>query len=603
MKMLCVDGNSVLNRAFYAIKLLTTKDGKYTNAIFGFLNVLLKLLDQYSPDGVAVAFDLKAPTFRHKMYDGYKATRKGMPDELASQMTPLKNIIEALGFKTVSCCGYEADDLLGTFARSCRESGDECYIATGDRDSLQLVGDGVCVLLTTTQLGRGETQLVDENGVQDKYGVTPRQLIEVKALMGDSSDNIPGVAGVGEKTALALIQKFKTLDGVYAEIDDESIKSGVRQRLKNGREMAYLSRKLAEIDCAVPIDAKPESYRRSHGDPAQAALLLSSLEMHTLIKKFGLDEAAAATPPEDKKELQIPQIDLIAMDIGSISDSIGICAMQLDGKWLCSMQGRAYSAGDEALRTLLESGADKRVYGSKRLYHAAADAGISARSISFDVLLAAYLLNPSSHVYDIEETAREYAVTPEFICESAPALGVLSPLCDKLASLLDERGMRSLHDDIELPLARVLAEMEQEGFLVDREGIRSFGEELDGIIRAELADVFSLAGREFNLNSPKQLAQVLFDELGLPSGKKTKSGFSTNAEVLEGLREEHEIIDHILNYRTHAKLKSTYVDGLLAAADSEGRVHTDFVQTETRTGRISSLEPNLKKIPERTEID
>ena len=603
MKLLAIDGNSLLNRAFYAIKLLTTKDGQYTNAIFGFLNTLAKISDRVNPDAVAVAFDLKSPTFRHKMYDQYKGTRKGMPPELAAQMAPLKDILAALGYKTVSCEGYEADDILGTLGRLSREQGAECFIATGDRDSLQLIGGGVHVLLTTTQMGKGETTEMDEAAVFEKYGVTPPQLIEVKALMGDSSDNIPGVGGVGEKTALALIQKFGTLDAVYENLDDVAIKPAVRQRLERDKETAYLSRALAEICTAVPIDGDLTHYVRAEGDPALAVQMLSRLEMHSLIKKLHIDDAAAPSSGSTAKTIDsaAPTIEISAFN-GAVLDERELYLMPSGAEVIAASKDGVCSASGGNITKLLSCGATKYCAGSKRLFRAALDAGVRAVGIVFDSELAAYLLSPTSSGYAAADVASEYGIAPEFRCPSDPDISYMRPLCKRLGELLKEQGMQKLHDEIELPLARVLAKMEKEGFLIDREGIAAFGVELEEEMRRRHAEIMQLAGHEFNINSPKQLGEVLFVELGLPAGKKTKTGYSTGAEVLEGLRYEHPIVDNILQYRAHAKLKTTYIDGLLAAADENGRIHSDFVQTETRTGRISSREPNLQNIPVRTEL-
>ncbi len=613
MKLLCVDGNSILNRAFYAIKLLTTKDGRYTNAIYGFMNILLKLTEQYAPDATAIAFDLRAPTFRHKMYDGYKATRKGMPDELAEQMPPLKELLGLLGYRIVTCEGYEADDILGTFAAACRASGDDCYIATGDRDSLQLIGGPVRVLLTTTKFGRGETEELGEDEVRERYGVSPRQLIEVKALMGDSSDNIPGVAGVGEKTALELIRRFGTLDGVYEQLNSPEIKPGVRAKLERDRETAYLSRALAEINCAAPIDANPADYLPGSGDPQGAARLLGELEMHSLSARLGLrvqnaDRSDGQTaldgfshPQRAQAGPEADKIEILPLRPQTLDGLREVYVAVIGQEVYCAAQRRAWLAQGDALRALLEREIPKYCYDAKALFHRAIELGAEPRGIRFDLKLAAYLLSPASANYLLGNLTDEYGVRPLFGCE-ADCLGAVEPLCKKLGALLDAQGMRALHDEIELPLAQVLAEMEQAGFMLDVAGVRAFGEELAGMVEQEQQAVWQIIGSQINLNSPKQLGEALFDTLGLPAGKKTKSGYSTNAETLEKLRGVHPVIDHILRYRTYQKLNSTYVEGLLKAVDETGRIHTEFKQTETRTGRISSREPNLQNIPVRTEL-
>ena len=596
MKLLVLDGNSIVNRAFYGIKLLTTKDGRYTNAIYGFMNILLNLLKEVQPDEVAIAFDLKVPTFRHKMYDGYKATRKGMPEELAQQMPVLKELLADLGFVMVSKEGYEADDILGTLSAAAAARGDECYLATGDRDSLQLVNDHVTVLLAATRMGRSETVVMDKAAVEEKYGVSPKQLIEVKSLMGDTSDNIPGVAGVGEKTALALIQKFGSLAGVYENIDDSAIKPGVRTKLTTHKEDAELSRKLAEIDCAIPVDTAPGTYKRGEGDAAAAAGLLAELEIHSLAPRLGLDgvtpKAAAPAP-----ELAAVEPDVLPM----IPEGRYDLAQEGEG-WYAVQENAVYPLDEAALVRLLDSGATLRVFDAKPLYHLALAGGGEGKSIVFDAKLAAYLLNPAASSYTVENLTAEYGIQPAFRCEAAPLAGVLAGLYDALDAKVTEEGMDRLLAEVELPLALVLADMERTGMLVDREGLVAFGEKMKQELEGCLARIYEQVGYEFNVNSPKQLGEALFVKLGLPPRKKTKSGYSTNAETLESLRSEHPVIDDILQYRTYQKLNSTYVEGLLKVIGPDGRMHSTFNQTEARTGRLSSSEPNMQNIPIRTPL-
>ena len=596
MKLLVLDGNSIVNRAFYGIKLLTTKDGRYTNAIYGFMNILLNLLKEVQPDEVAIAFDLKAPTFRHKMYDGYKATRKGMPEELAQQMPVLKELLADLGFVMVSKEGYEADDILGTLSAAAAARGDECYLATGDRDSLQLVNDHVTVLLAATRMGRSETVVMDKAAVEEKYGVSPKQLIEVKSLMGDTSDNIPGVAGVGEKTALALIQKFGSLAGVYENIDDSAIKPGVRTKLTTHKEDAELSRKLAEIDCAIPVDTAPGTYKRGEGDAAAAAGLLAELEIHSLAPRLGLDgvtpKASAPAP-----ELAAVEPDVLPM----IPEGRYDLAQEGEG-WYAVQENAVYPLDEAALVRLLDSDATLRVFDAKPLYHLALANGGEGKSIVFDAKLAAYLLNPAASSYTVENLAAEYCIQPAFRCEAAPLAGVLAGLYDALDTKVTEEGMDRLLAEVELPLALVLADMERTGMLVDREGLVAFGEKMKQELEGCLARIYEQVGYEFNVNSPKQLGEALFVKLGLTPGKKTKSGYSTNAETLESLRNESPVIDDILQYRTYQKLNSTYVEGLLKVIGPDGRMHSTFNQTEARTGRLSSSEPNMQNIPIRTPL-
>lgn len=596
MKLLCLDGNSIVNRAFYGIKLLTTKDGRYTNGIVGFMNILQKLQSDESPDAVAIAFDLKAPTFRHKMFADYKGTRHGMPQELADQMPVLKQLLTALGYRLVTAEGFEADDILGTLAAACRAAGDECVIATGDRDSLQLVAPGVRVLLAGTAMGRSITTNMDEAAVTEKYGVTPHALIQVKALMGDASDNIPGVKGVGEKTATALIAKFGDLDGVYAHLDDASIKPAMREKLVRDKEQAYLSRTLAEIVTNAPVPLAAADYKKAAPDRQAALSILTGLEMYTTIEKLGLLEQGEPLPqaPAAQALEQVTPAPLEQPLSGSV------CLAPYAGGFVV-VQGQAVYTADpesEALLALLQDEAvEKRCYDSKPLYALCP----GAKHIVLDALLAAYLLNPAAKGYDVVHLAAAYGVTPAFDCAVEPA-GLLAGLYDALAAECEAQGMTDLLQNIEQPLARVLAKMEQAGILVDEAGIRGFGEQLRQAIEAELSDIYTMVGYEFNVNSPKQLGQALFDKLGLPARKKTKSGYSTDAETLEGLRPLHPAVEHILLYRSYQKLNSTYVEGLLKVIAPDGRVHSNFNQTQTRTGRISSDEPNLQNIPVRTEL-
>ncbi len=599
MKLLCIDGHSVLNRAFYGVKLLTTKDGRFTNAIYGFLSILLKLTDQVKPDAVAIAFDVREKTFRHDRYAQYKGTRKPSPPELSEQVEPLKELLGALGYTIVTAPGYEADDILGTFAHRCESSDDDfCSIATGDRDALQLVGERVHVLLTTTKHGAGETTEMDIAAVQERYGIAPRQLIEVKALMGDSSDNIPGVAGVGEKTALALIQQFESLDGVYEHLGDASIRDGLRLKLTTDRDKAYLSRELVTIDCAVPVDVDPAHYVRQQGDSEKAASMLADLEMHSLLQRLNLKAEAAAPRPA---AAALPACEPVPLTASALADLKRCCVLRTGDGCYAASGTAVWTVDEPMLWALLAAPVEKLCTDAKSWWHLALDNGSAVQNLNFDAKIAAYLLNPSASAYSVASLAAEYRVKPLF-SGGPEELGSLEPLCAALRQQLEEQGMTALFRDIEMPLVEVLARMEQEGFLLDTGGLGQFGGELNGHMAAEQAAVYELVGKEFNLNSPKQLGEALFETLGLPAGKKTKTGYSTNAETLEKLRGAHPVIDHILRYRTYQKLSATYVEGLLRAVDASGRVHTDFNQTETRTGRISSREPNLQNIPVRTEL-
>lgn len=618
MKLLVIDGNSIINRAYYGIKLLSTKDGVYTNAVFGFLNMMKRFEDMCSPDAVAVAFDVHAPTFRHKMYDAYKAGRHAMPDELRSQMPIVKNLLHLLGIKTIECEGWEADDILGTLAARCREDGNECFIATGDRDSLQLAHGGVKVLLAKTK----STDVMDEQAIAVEYGVTPQQLIQVKALQGDSSDNIPGVTKVGPKTALDLIARFKTLDGVYENIDDESIKKGTRTHLIEDKEQAYLSLKLGTIRTDAPIDTDINSYLLGDFDKNAAAGEFLRLELYSLMDKYNLNanEAITQSAPEKSREitrLTCVDADYLLKKIGD--DDAYFYPLIIDGQ----ITDLLFAFGDEIIvipsetpeykyfvRNFFENEKCKKfTYNSKYLHRLAADLSVECKSICGDLMLSAYLLKPSESNYGIEHLCLDYNVPmPEFknslgsSDENVVYAAVIKPLFDKTDALLDEANQTDLLHNIELPLARVLAKMEHVGFCVDKNGIEEFGKSLSSRIN-ELTDlIYKEVGHEFNINSPKQLGVALFEELKLPCKKKTKSGYSTNAEVLESLRYDHAVIEYILEYRSLTKLKSTYCDGLLKVIAPDGRIHTSFNQVETRTGRISSLEPNLQNIPIRTPL-
>ena len=606
MKLLVLDGNSIVNRAFYGIKMLTTKDGRYTNAIVGFLNILHSLLTEYQPDELAIAWDMRAPTFRHKMYDGYKATRKGMPEELAQQMPVLKELLADLGFVMVSREGWEADDILGTLAAACAARKDDCLLATGDRDSLQLVSESTTVLLASSKMGRSETIVMDVDAVQEKYGLSPRQLIDLKSLMGDTSDNIPGVPGIGEKTATALLQNFGTLEGVYEHLEDKAIKPGARKKLAENRDKADLSYTLGTIRTDAPIETAPGTYKRGAGDPAAAAALLAELEMHKVIDRWGLDAAAPLEAPAEAEAAPLAEVVPAALPDGLTGRVyLAPCtpSLELPAGWIAVQGQNVYAADEQSLTALLDrEGAELHVFDAKPLYHLALAAGGEGKAIVFDAKLAAYLLNPAAREYSPDHLAAEYAVSPVFRCEACPEAGCLEPLFTLLQGEVRAQGMEELLQTIELPLALVLADMERTGMLVDREGLEAFGRDLKQELDATLERIYEEVGYEFNLNSPKQLGEALFDKMGLPPRKKTKSGYSTDAETLESLRPYTPVIDEILKYRSYQKLHSTYAEGLLKVIGPDGRMHSTFNQTEARTGRLSSSEPNLQNIPIRTPL-
>lgn len=610
MKLLVLDGNSIINRAFYGIKLLTTKDGRYTNAIYGFMNIFYKLCDELHPDSVAFAFDLKAPTFRHKMYDEYKAGRKPMPPELAEQMPVLKDLLRALGYKIVTKEGYEADDILGTLAFSCKE-GDECYIATGDRDSLQLVGDNVKVLLASTKMGRPETNIYDVKRIKDDYGVTPHQLIDIKALMGDSSDNIPGVSGVGQKTALSLISELGSIQNIYDNIDTIDIRETLRNKLKNDKDSAFMSYKLGEICKSVPIETDYSFYVPDEGDKGEALSILRSLEMYKLIDKIGLNTVTYDAKPENttvKEYKRVNSLNAFLLKanklyfVYSVKDGRFESLAACNGDDICEVNTENDSEVEAFINILEDENTEKYTFNIKPLYAYAFSHGFEIKNVKMDLMLAAYLLNPSAKDYDIEKLAAEYNVYYEADGGFSALSETVYPLTVKLSALLEERDQTELLSNIELPLAEVLASMEKIGVKVDKSGIEAFGDMLGERIKGLQSRIYELAGEEFNINSPKQLGEILFVKLAIPTKKKTKSGFSTNAEVLEKLADEYEIVKFILEYRTYTKLKSTYCDGLLKEIAADGRIHSTFNQTETRTGRISSTEPNLQNIPVRTEL-
>ena len=609
MRLLVIDGNSIANRAFYGIKLLTTKDGRYTNAIFGFLNIMNSLLRECEPDEVAVAFDLKHPTFRHEMYDGYKGTRHAMPDELAQQMPILKELLTDLGYRQVSAKGWEADDILGTLAAACEARSDDCFLATGDRDSLQLVSETTTVLLATSAMGRSKTETMDLDAIHEKYGIEPKQLIEVKSLMGDTSDNIPGVKGIGEKTAMTLVKNFGTLDSVYDHLDSPIIKPRQRENLLACREDAYLSHTLGTIRTDAPIDTAEGAYKVTEGNKPAAVRLMQELEIQTLITRFGLD---GIVPEQDPDTL--PEVDAAIASLPAEPSGHYLVAARpaVLGKksvivqpeaWYAVQDTTVYPLSEEELVSLLDDPkVTLDVFDSAPLYARAMAAGSWGSSIVWDGKLAAYLLDASASHYLLTTLATSYHARSAFSCEEYPDAGFLADLFAKMKAEITENGEDELYNNIEFPLAQVLADMTRTGILVDREGIEAFGVQL----RQELDQVLTRIEMEadtsdFNPNSPKQLGTLLFDTMGLRHGKKTKNGWSTDAETLEKLR-DIPLVEDILQYRACQKLNSTYVEGLLKVIGEDGRIHTRFNQTEARTGRLSSDNPNLQNIPIRTEM-
>ncbi len=649
-KLMVLDGNSIVNRAFYGVSQnLATRAGQPTNAIFGFLNILTKLLDEGKPDALCVTFDRKAPTFRHLAYEGYKATRKGMPDELASQLPLLKDVLAAMNIPMYELDGWEADDLIGTISVKDTAAGWETVIVTGDKDSLQLVTDTTTVKLVSTRMGRTTTRDMTPEAFREEYGFDPIHIIDLKALMGDSSDNIPGVKGVGEKTAMALVQRYGSIDDLYAALPEVEMapgtpaKPGVIKKLTEGEDQARMSYDLATIHTDAPIDFAPENnLRKEPNGPALYQLFLD-LEFAKLIDKFHLtapqgegavqEEAAAQVNTaseavetrerleellalwrglEEVNVLALPSLDVICVEWAE-TETEHRAALLFADKLECYNDG---------LRALFAPDIKKVVHSSKELWKGLLDEGIQPGGIVFDTEVAAYLLAPTDGSYDLEKLGityynQEFPKAKTYLEEgafgpladpAAPAAALLShtaligALRKTLSQRLEELGLNKIYDQVDLPLCPVLAEMEEIGVLVDRGALVEFGEMLSQGIDKVQATIYELAGEEFNINSTQQLGRILFDQLGLPPVKKTKTGYSTNAEVLDKLRGKHPIIEQILDYRQLTKLKSTYVDGLGKVIGDDGRIHTCFQNTVTATGRLSSAEPNLQNIPIRTPL-
>lgn len=617
MKILAIDGNSILNRAFYGIRALSTKDGRFTNGIYGFLTILMKLRDEVKPDGVAIAFDLKAPTFRHKMYDGYKANRHGMPPELAQQLPVLKELLTALGYKIISLEGYEADDILGTVAKMC-EGDNECFIATGDRDSFQLVRDNVTVLLPHTKMGTTTTEIYTPQRIMEEYGVTPVQMIDIKALQGDSSDCIPGVAGVGQKTAGDLIQKFGSIQNIYDNIDTLEIKENLKNKLQNDKEKAFLSYTLGTIINNVPIDYSLNDLIPSTADESKARAMLADLEMFKIIEKLNFSAPTAVEMQEEKtKELNfIDSFDTNELFSKIKAEKVAYFTADykdLDNPQFCflcdntvyHLEPMHLGYFDFVKEVAEDENIKKYTDNSKLLYRFAFLNNIDIKGMALDTSLAGYILNPSANGYNPIRLCEEYkAPIPKVKSELpiAQECAVMKSVSIRVTTEIEANGQEYLLYNVEMPLAEVLASMEHLGFAVDRKGIADFTQKISGELKAIQQEIYDLAGEEFNINSPKQLGIILFEKMGLPAKKKTKSGYSTNADVLESLQDESPIIEKILWYRTLSKLYSTYCEGLLKVIGEDGRIHSSFIQTETRTGRISSTEPNLQNIPVRKEI-
>lgn len=593
MKLLLIDGNSIMNRAYYGIRMLTNKKGVPTNALTGFLNIYSKLMKEEKPDKIAAAFDLKAPTFRHKMYADYKGTRHAMPDELAAQMPLIKDILRSLGISVLEVEGYEADDIIGTLSRAAAEQGADCVISTGDRDSFQLVNEHVTVRLAANK----EDIYYTPEKINEVYGVTPREMLEVKALMGDSSDNIPGVKGIGEKTALSLIQKYHSVQYIFDNLAEIDVAKGTRTKLEGGRESAELSRQLGEICLTAPVSENMEDYIFGEGDKSAAVGILQELEMNTAIKKLNLGGVTAkeVTLAVPKKTAEEPDVKPNIMPDTAEYNENALTVLLINDE-IAVFQGAERLDSDT--KEVLESDSPKHTDNAKAIFAKCIDAGIDLKNVIFDTTLAAYLLNVNAADYNIERLCGEYKT--EFV-QNAPQK-TADQLNRTLFKEICAQGMLKVLQDIEIPLAEVLSSMEHEGIALDVDALHKFGEEIQPKITEIEQTIHDLAGHKFNVGSPKQLSVVLFEELQLPAGKKRKTGYSTDSETLEALIDKDPIIKPILEYRKLTKLYNTYVKGLENAVSENGRMYTTFKQTETRTGRISSAEPNIQNIPVRTEI-
>ncbi|MCQ2416683.1 MAG: DNA polymerase I [Oscillospiraceae bacterium] len=601
MKLLIVDGNSILNRAFYGVKNLSNRHGVPTNAIFGFFNILLKAQEDTAAEHIIIAFDLKEKTFRHKACSYYKANRHGMPEDLAVQMPYTKQILAALGYPIVTCAGWEADDILGTLSAAFAEEQHECVLLTGDRDNFQLISERVSV----RYLGRKEPVQYTEKVFREEYGFDPIHMVDLKALMGDTSDNIPGVKGVGDKTAMQLIQTYGTIDAVYTNLDDHAdIKKGVKEKLKLGEKDARESYWLAAIVRDAPVSKTLSDYERKPVDGEALSEVLTELELYKLMERLNVTASAAAEPAD---VLQAEPMEIVTLHDAEL-EALSNGEEPLYFLWkepilYLAWQKKAARIVDPGqIMVFFQGSAPKYGFETKAAYHYCLDRNAVLQNVKQDAAICAYLLNPSAPEYTIQQLcAGEHLPYPDAQGEYAEIMS-MPLLSERLSALIAEQGMEQLFSDIEMPLVEVLANMEHCGVSVDAAGVRGFGDRLQESISEIEEKIHELAGRKFNILSPKQLGTVLFEDLQLPTGKKTKTGWSTNAEVLEALRTQHPIVEYVLEYRQLSKLLSTYVEGLLKAVSADGKIHTSYQQTETRTGRLSSTEPNLQNIPVRTPL-
>lgn len=655
-KILLIDGNSILNRAFYGImgsKMLMTEDGVYTNAVYGFLAIMFKVQEELNPEYMVVAFDKKGPTKRHEMYQDYKANRKGMPEELAMQMPMIKEVLTAMNIKIIEKEGYEGDDIIGTLSRFGEDNGLEVTILSGDRDNFQLATKKVTIEIPRTKAGKTETDYYNEAKVIEEYGVEPLQLIEVKGLMGDTSDNIPGVPGVGEKTALTLIKEYHDMDNLYQQIEEgtDTIKGKLREKLVEHKKLAFLSRELGRINVNSPIEEKLEEMKVEEWDKERVLALFNQYRFNRYIERFGLKGQAPKVPQEKEKfkveEVLVEEIKKKALQdkkliyqLGTIEveDNSNIIKKQIVSISVLqeeSNQVNYVKLGESELQELKEVFEEKEIelYGFElaRDYILLKQNGITMNNLKFDAKIAAYLLNPTNSQYQVAELASQYLgievnsyleegveeekaqltlfdTKPEHKEEQDKTKNTLEVYCiGKLASVLTEKLKQveelSLFEEIEMPLVKVLADMQYVGMYVDKQELIEYGEFLKKEIEVITKTIHALAGEEFNINSPKKLGEILFEKLQLPSSRKNKNGYSTDVDALEKIKAEHEIVEKILEYRKLVKLNSTYVEGLLPYVNQkDNRIHSYFHQTVTASGRISSTEPNLQNIPTREEM-
>lgn len=607
-KLVVLDGNSLINRAFYALPPMLASNGQSTGAIYGFTTMLLKIFQDINPDYIIATFDRKAPTFRHLEYTEYKAGRKKMPEELAEQLEPLKELLRAFKIGVLELDSYEADDIIGTIAKHYEAPELEVLIYTGDRDSFQLVSEFTKVMFT--RKGISEIDIMDLNALKEKYGLTPSGIIDLKGLMGDASDNIPGVAGVGEKTALKLLAEYKTLEGVYENIENISGKK-LKENLLTYKDDAFLSKRLATIDINVPINIDLMDVSCGRYNPKEVKNLLGKFEFKSLLDKIKLDASVEET------EIELPQLKTIDNSLGLINEIVNKKEFNFimefkDSKFKSLIIDDGYLVKEDKLEALKEIFENKEILkntlNAKLSYNYLRSRGIKLEGLDFDFEIAAYLLNPSETLYDVNSLLKKYAdisldnITEEIHNQlSALFISKIPDIKKVILEEIDKFNMGDLLYNVELPLVKILSDMEMLGFKVDMNTLHDIGFELSEEIDSLTAQIFDLAEEEFNINSPKQLGIILFEKLSLPVIKKTKTGYSTDAEVLEELSSKHPIVEKILNYRQLVKLKSTYIDGLINAIHKDDRIHSSFNQTVTTTGRISSTEPNLQNIPIKLE--